>query len=345
MDSAGDQDIKNLMDNVHLIHCSEAEGLLHAVRYSLPALVERLEETSMNSEKDAPHAMSSKSPTTIDQTGSGNAGENPVKLVVIDSIAAPFRGSEASSSTLPSAVNSSGSRHIAQRTRDLAEIAHLLYRLAQRHDLAVVIINQVSDVFSRADQSLPSPYNDGFGNPKDDMADCNGLPLDYRHYSHVSRFFSGEDAGSGEKMAVFGLAWTKCINSRIMLSRTGRRRRKMDGAVVLRTAGIDEDGAEVNGLDEGTEEVRRADVVFSPFCERGSIEYALRQQGLVAIGEHSSRPRAGKAGISNTTEKAKVLHTDEDEEGLWEAYALDIVPEELDLQEGQESKNASGTLG
>ena len=339
--------LQGFTDNVHLIHCSEVETLLHAVRYSLPALVEKLEqrwsarETEYDSNRDNPEHdndfeeahLTFKSPDF-----------KPVKLVIVDSIAAPFRGSESSYADSSTSTKPSISHHLTERTRDLVEIASSLYRLAQRHDLAVVLVNQVSDVFSVTDRSLSSSNKANSAIAEMDTVpdDDQGLPLEYRHYAHASRFFSGQDAGSGGKMAVFGLAWTNCLNMRIMLSRTGRRRRIADGTAVTWGVGTDADGAEINEQDLGAEEVRRADVVFGSFGERSGVEYVLRQQGLVAIGQVELQPRLGV--IKKTVENAKVdIHehcekrkVDEDEEdALWQTYNREMPLEGYDLvQEG-----------
>lgn len=317
--------VKCITDNVHLIHCSEVDTLQHAIQYSLPALVERLQKPISETVTVA----------------------KPVRLIVVDSIAAPFRGVEAQdlaprqndASERPDSKDttnsgSSAKRHIfAERTKDLTCIASGLLRLTQQHHIAVVIVNQVSDVFTRhtyqyaRENADPAEGHDTASVPTE--ADRTGLPVDYRHYGYASRFFSGEAAGAhhraraeARKMAVFGLSWTNSINARIMLSRTGRRKRRVDGVELSEQQVLEQEHLEdqaamhatANDTAEDrppgtlvhshTEEVRRADVVFSPFCELGRIDYVFRESGLVSVGKYIQEERLPK-GIKLSRRKRK----------------------------------------
>lgn len=312
--------VADLTDNVHLIHCAEVEDLLHAVRYSLPALVEGLSDSK--SQLDMPK-------------------RKPVKLVIVDSIAAPFRGTETTGSADKgkgrAEANDIASYSFAQRNVHLHEIATSLHRLAARHDLCVVLINQVSDVFGH--------NGDGqYGRREEYLTHEGGcIPLEYRNYSLASRFFSGEDAGKGGKMAVFGLPWANLIQVRLMLSRTGRRRRRVppvsledeQGEDIIETIDLppaDEAAEDQLLLEEPTSalrermgevqtvEVRRASLIFSPFAERGYIDYVLRQRGLVSIGQAIQLPRvvpgSGKDKISEQSQTS-AMDEDEQEAALW----------------------------
>ena len=238
--------VQDLTDNVHLVHCAEVEDLLHATRYSLPALVESL-------------ANSDQAPNAADGSGS----RKPVKLVILDSIAAPFRGAEASGSLQSNAKGKGGeddgdgtkTYSFAQRNAYLNEIATCLHILAARYQLCVVLVNQVADVFN-----YMAPDRDR--EEEQISHEGGGIPLEYRNFSLVSRYFSGEDAGKGGKMAVFGLPWANLIQTRLMLSRTGRRRRRIPPAAMeddetLETTDlppIDEDAEDHLLLNGGTRE-------------------------------------------------------------------------------------------
>lgn len=318
--------LQNITDTVHLIHCSEVDTLQHAVQYALPALVERLEQSASIND------------------GNGSVTK-PVRLIIVDSIAAPFRGAEAAESepkekdgpgppdSKDSRTSGQSTRHVfAERTRELTNIAIGLLRLAQRYSIAVVIINQVSDVFVRHTYQYQQVQTGEDGGIEQEScpaeADRTGLPLEYRHYGYASRFFSGEAAGAhhraraeARKMAVFGLSWTNCINARIMLSRTGRRKRRADGLELSEEQVLEQEQLEdqaamyavaddtSNGnrgtlVHSHTEEVRRADVVFSPFGELGRIDYVFRQSGLVSVGKYIQQPRLPK-GIKLNRRKRK----------------------------------------
>jgi hypothetical protein len=100
--------------------------------------------------------------------------EKKVRLVCIDSIGYVFRGSD---------------KPLARRTPELVEVAVRLRKI-MHIGVAVVVVNQVSDVFS---------YND----------DLHTMSLDYQ-----MRFLT-----SGKRAATLGLVWANHVDCRIMLGR------------------------------------------------------------------------------------------------------------------------------
>lgn len=279
------EEIKSFMDNVHLVHCPEVDELLHVVRYSLPAMVE---QSQLSSE-------------TL-----GDVKTNfikPVKLVVVDSIAAPFRGSEGGgkAAITEEDINKFANTSLTERNAALQEIAFRLRKLARQYSLVVLLVNQVSDVFhkdndrfssSQAQSSSQLGGHHGLGGSV--THENGGVPLEYRNYKHASKYFSGEEADQRNgKVAVFGLTWSNCIDTRIMLSRTGRRRRKATGEEAFATHMLDENGLEIEDplFASETEEIRRASLIFGPAAEKGYIDCALRQEGLVSISKYHPTPR------------------------------------------------------
>lgn len=99
-----------LMSNVYPNRISDTDGLIHAIHYQLPALIAGLTERTSTA--------------------------NPVRLIVLDSIGALLR---------PDGNNTKGDW--TRRASQLNLIADGLKHLACRHNLAAVVINQVSDVF------------------------------------------------------------------------------------------------------------------------------------------------------------------------------------------------------
>ncbi|KAH9810360.1 P-loop containing nucleoside triphosphate hydrolase protein [Melampsora americana] len=99
-----------LMSNVYPNHISDTDDLIHAIHYQLPALIAGLTERPSMA--------------------------NPVRLIVLDSIGALLR---------PDGNNTKGDW--TRRASQLNQIADGLKHLACRHNLAAVVINQVSDVF------------------------------------------------------------------------------------------------------------------------------------------------------------------------------------------------------
>lgn len=279
--------VKTFMDNVHLIHCPEVDELLHVVRYSLPAMVEQSQASSAMPVSGVQVAL------------------KPVKLVIVDSIAAPFRGSEGGGgkgAITEEEINKSANTSLVARNAALQEIAFRLRKLARQYSLVVLLVNQVSDVFHKdndrfsGSQAHPSSQH---GNGGSVTHENGGVPLDYRNYKHASRFFTGEEAdqrnggGGGGKIAVFGLSWSNCIDCRIMLSRTGRRRSKESGEEIFHRVMLDEHGLELEDplFALETEEIRRATLVFSPIVDKGYVDYVLRQEGLVCISQYKPTPR------------------------------------------------------
>lgn len=369
--------VQDFTDNVHLLHCPEVENLLHAVRYTLPAMVDRLSGAmslqpediipSSQYEQDLRTSDASQLPLTIsannfihpDLATHASPKSKPVKLVVIDSIAAPFRGVESGSHGTSKNDNEGGQPssklRFVERQRDLAEIASHLYRLAQKHKLVVILINQVSDVFGRDDERTThdytsQPHSDSHLAPMADAEDSeqetrrSGIPLEYRDYSIASRVFSGQDSGLCNKLAGFGLAWSNCINARLMLGRTGERRKCSPTGhhtpePSSSSAAMASDAQRLGSATEswhdehdfGLEEVRSASMVFGPFAERGYIEYVLRRQGPVSVSEYIPQPRCSRlkreairSKRDDEEEDTNGLEPRDEEEALWEGVGAEL---------------------
>ncbi|KAI1354333.1 DNA repair protein RAD57 [Xylaria sp. FL0043] len=71
-----------------------------------------------------------------------------IGLIVLDSVAANYRAEYERGS-------SSGGSNMAARSADLVRLGHLLRELARKHDLAVVVANQVADRFSSSNALAP----------------------------------------------------------------------------------------------------------------------------------------------------------------------------------------------
>ncbi|GAQ81274.1 DNA-repair protein XRCC3 [Klebsormidium nitens] len=109
----------------------------------------------------------------------------PLKLLIIDSIAALFR-TEYDNTTA----------ELGRRTKVLFQVASQLKKFAEREGAAVVIINQVVDFFEAADK-------------------------DFQGQSQIGNLESMETSGRRVAPAL-GLAWSNCISTRIFLSRVGQ---------------------------------------------------------------------------------------------------------------------------
>ncbi|KAI1281773.1 DNA repair protein RAD57 [Xylaria sp. FL0933] len=106
-----------------------------------------------------------------------------IGLIVLDSVAANYRAE------YERGGGSSGGSNMAARSADLVRLGHLLRELARKHDLAVVVANQVADRFSSSahlsssiPQSLsPALKNSGSSRP------TPGPAHQYRHLGPMSQ--------------------------------------------------------------------------------------------------------------------------------------------------------------
>lgn len=95
---------------------------------------------------------------------------------------------------------------MAQRSKDLRKLAGILKDLAVQWNVAVAVVNQVTDNFKRPSSQAPS------ATPEEDL-----LSSDYQakwFYGLIDEF--GEE---GTKKPALGLVWSNLITSRIMLGR------------------------------------------------------------------------------------------------------------------------------
>lgn len=186
----------------------------------------------------------------------------PVKLLVIDALAELFHSN-----------NKTTTQTLVERSRNICDISSLLHTLASRYDIAVLVLNEVSDAFN-------------IGYSADTSTDLI--------YKEQSRWFSRADSVSGEicKEASLGLVWANQVNVRIMLSRTGRRRYldevKSFSGNKIRKVG-DHLGSDPH--DEPAEEnatlIRRLSVVFSSVSHPVSLDYIVTIAGISILADSS----------------------------------------------------------
>lgn len=288
-----DPRVKGLLDNILSNRVGDIDSLEHALSYVIPALLE----------------------SRLKASSSSSSSLKPIRLIILDSLAALLRGGTTSSpSTRPAATSSST---LTERSKHLCIVADLLKALAARYDLAVVVINQVSDVFPRQQQQRSSwSYSSPLmvaGTPPSSAAWDQTEPfgpdmaqVQPQHhtsssasggdppmlYASQSRWFSGQ-SDVLNKEASLGIVWANAVNVRIMLSRTGRRRMldQNDLRPVKRRRHEDDDEEEEQGgRGKGIEMdnakptlIRRMHVVFSPFCPSGTVDYAITASGIHSL--------------------------------------------------------------
>ena len=174
-----------------------------------------------------------------------SARSMPLKLLVIDSLAELLLEDKVSTATL------------ADRSRNLSAIAAQLHALAATRQLAVLVINRVTDVWDRRADADP------------------GLPGELIYAEHARIFGRAEGAS---KSAALGLVWANQINARIMLARTEQRRALPAESSRDRKRQRAEGGGAVVRADEVV--VRRLSVVFSAVCAPASIDFLITFRGV-----------------------------------------------------------------
>jgi hypothetical protein len=238
-------DQKSLTDNVHSCSTTTTLALTTALKNALPQL-----------------CIQAKNPSRK---------LKPIRVLIIDSLGSLFHSPDKTTTAT-----------LVERSKFLSEIGELLHRFASSQGAAVIVINQVADVFqpqnapshlvSQSDEEPELIY-------KDQAVWFNRAPF---HDSHPAR------------EATLGLIWANQINMRIMLSRTRRRIRSSEQEVDVlskRRKRLDGGGmtAEVafeafqDDLDEAVEigtPIRKLSVVFSSVCAPRSLEFVVVKEGV-----------------------------------------------------------------
>ena len=143
-------------------------------------------------------------------------GRSPLKLVVIDSLPPLFQTENTSTAW-------------KQRARVLLEVGALLRRLAIDFKLCVLVINNVTDVFSGDDRQWDAfKYSRVPHLPRDEPSGqvVRGFRNDLVYSSQANWFartplhLVQDGTCKRQKEALLGLSWTNQLDGRIMLSRT-----------------------------------------------------------------------------------------------------------------------------
>ncbi|GAA5908338.1 hypothetical protein JCM5296_001286 [Sporobolomyces johnsonii] len=135
----------DFLDNVYTEKAPDVETLDAVLSYHAPAAIERINTLAASQTVD-PHLVSLSAdvemPASQFLASHRSAPPRPplpIRLIILDSIAAPLRP-----------AHETASAGFYERSKDLAAIGDRLKRLAHVYDCAVVVVNQVQDVFERA---------------------------------------------------------------------------------------------------------------------------------------------------------------------------------------------------
>ena len=300
--------VRHVLADIHTMRCAEVDDLENALKYQVPGMLASRRSSTHSPLLGEPAGPSSARDPT-------HARQKPIKLLLLDSITALLRGSDALSSSSTSASS------LAQRSKFLCSIADKLKALAVEYEIAVVVVNQVTDVFSRP-VPIPPP---SLVSTASQFYTATGPDVPML-YATQARWFSGQTETLA-KEASLGIVWANAVNTRLMLSRTGRRRRiNQDDLLVMgkgKGVGEVEDG-EDTWADVRPTLIRRAHVVFSSHAPCATLDFVITSTGvhsleqsysLVDTGGSSSRKRRRRSVDSDSAPIGDVGHMGDSEDG------------------------------
>ena len=193
----------------------------------------------------------------VDQSVPQFLGERCIRLLVLDSIGGVYRtsaeeavaaatatGSEVPAGTIRAAAH-------GERAQHAMHLAARLKQLGAQYNLAVVIINQVSD-----------------------------KPIDEDRRRSCAPWELGVSGGSDRtatavKVPALGAAWSCCVNTRLVLTRT------------VIPGGGDGEHAVARGGSSSSCWRRRLHIAWSPRCEEMSVPFEVHDSGLRGLYLHN----------------------------------------------------------
>ncbi|KAF5367198.1 hypothetical protein D9758_003925 [Tetrapyrgos nigripes] len=194
----------------------------------------------------------------------------PVRLLIIDALGELFH-----------LTNQTTTNTLVERSHNITTISTLLHELASRYGLAIVVLNEVVDAF----------HTDIYETEEDDHFE--GLL-----YASHSRWFNRAHSLPGEdrKEASLGLVWANQVNTRIMLSRTGRRRyldslpapgdkrqRINSASGSLSSSSNTTSQGERGDENDNSTLIRRLTVIFSSVAPPTSVDYIVTTGGISVL--------------------------------------------------------------
>ena len=234
-----------------------------------------------------------------------SAGRKHVKFLVIDALGELFHSATRTTTST-----------LVERSKEISSISASLHGIATKYRMAILVLNEVIDVFNRHSGTSNQDQGDMF-------------------YDQQSRWFNtAEFFGEGSKEATLGLTWANSVNTRIMLSRTGRRKYLTPDDHPKRPHLVDPAVQTDKGTDQ-TEPtlIRRLSVLFSSVTPPTSLDYIVTERGLSVLQEDVPQiTRVKNTGIvanipndpahnpmsTNTETKPTILQEGDEFDQLWE---------------------------
>ncbi|KAF8969859.1 P-loop containing nucleoside triphosphate hydrolase protein, partial [Flammula alnicola] len=236
------------------------------------------------------HVLTIVLPSFIEEQTSKQGGRR-IKLLVIDAIGELFHSNDKTTTST-----------LVERSKDIACLSARLHELASMYQLAIVVLNEVIDTFDRR---------------RHNMGEQADLSYDYQ-----SRWFNtAEFFGESKKEASLGLAWANQVNTRIMLTRTGRRKYLNDEDLPKRPRlnesprNVEESSRQSAPGEQQPTLIRRLSVIFSNVCSPVSLDYTVMERGVSILQDRDAR----LIQISNRADaivQASDVHTNEQSDDL-----------------------------
>lgn len=232
----------------------------------------------------------------------------PVKLVIIDSLSSLFQSTGKASTS-----------GLVERSKALTEVSHILHTIAARDNIVVVVVNDVTDVFTDIHTA---------------SFEAGGDVL----YRDQARWFNSAHSlpGEGSKEASLGLVWANQVNARIILSRTHRRKYLEDseqGGEAKRRRLEDARSGTSNFANYAHEEpdiqpalIRRLSVIFSSVSEPNSADFIVTQAGISAV--------VG-TGANGYSMQDSLLQPQSSESSANKLHVIQEEPAIIQIEEGQ----------
>lgn len=185
-----------------------------------------------------------------------------LRLIVIDALAELFHSNDKTTT-----------QSLVERSKDILEICCYLHALAAQHHIAIVVLNEVADTFDRSVGGTTT-------HPSIDVT-----------YADQARWFSRAHSVPAEdrKEVSLGLVWANQVNTRILLTRTGRRRyldqpsgRGAKSHQHKQDYGSAFGQLEDNGDNEAVS-VRRLTIIFSSVTSPASLDYIVTEAGISVL--------------------------------------------------------------
>ncbi|KIM31863.1 hypothetical protein M408DRAFT_327269 [Serendipita vermifera MAFF 305830] len=266
-------DRQTLMDNIHNCSTPTVPALLSALKTALVQLFKHVEDSK--------------------------GRLKPIRLLIIDSLGSLFHSLDRTTTTT-----------LVERSKILGEISYLLHSTASSKNAAVIVLNQVSDVF----------HNDSyFSTPSNEEAAPELI------YRDQSVWFNRPSPLAGlypAREATLGLTWANQLNTRIMLSRTRRRQRPTeDESATLgfkRRKGPGESSiihnpALLRDEDEQMEEtgrsIRNLSVIFSASCSPCTMDFVILREGIHVLEIRSQSANKTRPPVSIVQDAPKPVAT------------------------------------